>query len=84
MAENWEVEPAHLFAAEAVKAGRIGRINSFSISSVLFVSDEGNKYFETEWRKAPQVRGLTPCLSQVEADDGVCSTRVDTCSMPVW
>lgn len=57
MAENWEVEPAHIFAAQALKAGRIGNLNTFSISSVLFVDNENNKYFETEWRKKPQHQG---------------------------
>ncbi|OXG36200.1 NAD-binding Rossmann fold oxidoreductase family protein [Cryptococcus neoformans Bt120] len=57
VAENWEVEPAHIFAAEALKAGRIGNLNAFSTSSVLFVDKEDNKYFETEWRKRPQHQG---------------------------
>ncbi|KIR53880.1 NAD-binding Rossmann fold oxidoreductase [Cryptococcus gattii Ru294] len=57
VAENWEVEPAHIFAAQALKAGRIGNLNSFSISSILFVDNENNKYFETEWRKKPQHQG---------------------------
>ncbi|KIR26739.1 NAD-binding Rossmann fold oxidoreductase [Cryptococcus deuterogattii 99/473] len=57
VAENWEVEPAHIFAAQALKAGRIGNLNTFSISSVLFVDNENNKYFETEWRKKPQHQG---------------------------
>ena len=56
IAENWEVEPAHLLAAEAVQAGRIGSIRTFCIKSVLYVDDEGNKYFETAWRRKPQVR----------------------------
>jgi predicted dehydrogenase len=57
VAENWEVEPAHLAARQALKSGKIGTLQSFSLSAILFVDNEGdNRYFETEWRRTPQVR----------------------------
>lgn len=58
VAENWEVEPAHLFAREVIRQGKIGEVKSFALSTRFFVDSEGeNKYFETEWRKSPGVSG---------------------------
>lgn len=57
VAENWEVEPGYVWAAERIRSGALGKIHTFGLEAVLYVHNENNKYFDTEWRKSPKHQG---------------------------
>ncbi|GFZ44284.1 hypothetical protein JCM24511_02006 [Saitozyma sp. JCM 24511] len=57
VAENWEVEPGYVWAAEQIRSGALGKIHTFGLEAVLYVHNENNKYFDTEWRKSPKHQG---------------------------
>jgi predicted dehydrogenase len=43
--------------AKALVAQKIGQLTQIHLRTWGFVKAEGNKYYETEWRKAPQYQG---------------------------
>lgn len=54
VAENYEVEPAHLAAAKLVKSGKIGKIDSYNVRVVNYVGKD-SKWYKTPWRTIPDV-----------------------------
>ncbi|KEP55058.1 putative NAD-binding rossmann fold oxidoreductase [Rhizoctonia solani 123E] len=56
VAENFEVEPGILEAAERIKAGAIGKVRFFNCS-MIFPMDKDNKYYQTSWRTIPDYQG---------------------------
>jgi len=57
IAENWEVEPTFLWVQAALAAGKIGKIQTFSLVSINYVSPVGNKWYNTPWRTKPDYQG---------------------------
>ncbi|KAL5639641.1 hypothetical protein ACGC1H_006300 [Rhizoctonia solani] len=56
VAENFEVEPGVLEAAERIKAGAIGKVRFFNCSMIFPVLKD-NKYYQTSWRTVPDYQG---------------------------
>lgn len=57
VAENYEVEPAHLAAGKVLKTGKIGKINSYNVRVVNYVGKD-SKWYNTPWRTIPDVSAL--------------------------
>ncbi|KZT59962.1 NAD(P)-binding protein [Calocera cornea HHB12733] len=57
IAENWEVEPTFLWVKQQIAAGRIGKVQTFSLISINYVSPVGNKWYNTPWRTKPDYQG---------------------------
>jgi len=57
IAENFEAEPAFQRAGSAIRAGTIGDVSFFSLSSVLFMDAETSKWYGTPWRAKPEHQG---------------------------
>ena len=55
VAENWEVEPGYTTAAQAIRAGKIGKVIFFSFRGVGYM-DQESKWYKTPWRTVPDVR----------------------------
>ncbi|KAG6380494.1 hypothetical protein JVT61DRAFT_8649 [Boletus reticuloceps] len=56
VAENWEVEPGYTTAAQAIRAGRIGKVTLFSLRNVGSI-DKESKWYKTPWRTVPDYQG---------------------------
>lgn len=54
VAENYEVEPAHLAAAKIIKSGKIGKINSYNVRVVNYIGKD-SIWYKTPWRTIPDV-----------------------------
>lgn len=54
VAENYEAEPGIRAAAEAIRDGKIGKVQAFSVRVVGFI-DESSKFYKTSWRTVPDV-----------------------------
>ncbi|KAG9307907.1 hypothetical protein JVU11DRAFT_12951 [Chiua virens] len=52
VAENWEVEPAFVIAAQAIRAGKIGKVVFYSLRSVGRL-EKDSKWYNTPWRTIP-------------------------------
>ncbi|KZO94736.1 NAD(P)-binding protein [Calocera viscosa TUFC12733] len=57
IAENWEVEPTFLWVKQALASGAIGKVQTFSLISINYVSPVGNKWYNTPWRTKPDYQG---------------------------
>ncbi|KAI0048662.1 oxidoreductase family protein [Auriscalpium vulgare] len=56
VAENYEVEPLNLKAAQAVRDGKIGKVEWFRVQ-VLNAVDKNSKWYKTPWRTVPDYQG---------------------------
>jgi predicted dehydrogenase len=56
IAENFECEPAFIKAAEAIQAGRIGKISHWRLSRAAGIEID-NPYYKTPWRAVPDHQG---------------------------
>lgn len=56
IAENFECEPAFIKAAEAIQAGRIGKISHWRLSRAGGIETD-NPYYNTPWRTVPDYQG---------------------------
>jgi predicted dehydrogenase len=56
VAENFEVEPARLAAAKAIREGKIGKVTSFNLSMMGHI-DQESKWYKTPWRTVPDYQG---------------------------
>ena len=56
IAENFECEPAFIKAAEAIQAGRIGKISHWRLSKADGIETD-NPYYKTTWRTVPDYQG---------------------------
>jgi predicted dehydrogenase len=54
VAENFEAEPGYRAAAVAIRAGKIGEVQSFR-AEILNYTDTENKWYQTSWRTTPDV-----------------------------
>lgn len=54
VAENWEAEPGYVTAAQAIRAGKIGKVIFFSLRGVGRI-DQESKWYNTPWRTVPDV-----------------------------
>lgn len=54
VAENYELEPGYHAAAQAIRDGKIGKVNSFNARVVGYVAKD-SKYYKTPWRTVPDV-----------------------------
>lgn len=59
VAENWEAEPGHTTAAQAIRAGKIGKVIFFSFRGVGRM-DRDSKWYNTPWRTVPDVSRSNP------------------------
>jgi predicted dehydrogenase len=59
VAENWEAEPGYTTAAQAIRAGNIGKVIFFSFRGVGYM-DQESKWYKTPWRTVPDVRRSNP------------------------
>lgn len=57
VAENFEVEPSYLWARDAIKAGKIGDVASFSLTAVNHIDVDTNQWAQTPWRAVPEYQG---------------------------
>lgn len=58
VAENYEAEPGYRATAEAIRAGKIGKVVFFNTRVVNYI-DKESKWYKTPWRTVPDVRVLT-------------------------
>jgi len=56
IAENFECEPAFIKAAEAIQAGRIGKISHWRLRQAGCIEPD-NQYYKTPWRTVPDYQG---------------------------
>jgi predicted dehydrogenase len=56
IAENFECEPAFMKAAEAIRAGRIGKISHWRLRHASVIETD-NQYYKTPWRTVPDHQG---------------------------
>ncbi|EIW79451.1 NAD(P)-binding protein [Coniophora puteana RWD-64-598 SS2] len=56
IAENFESEPGYVAAGRAVREGKIGKVNFFSMRSVGYM-DKTSKWYKTPWRTVPDYQG---------------------------
>jgi len=56
IAENFECEPGLIKAAEAIQAGRIGKISHWRLRQAACIEPD-NKYYKTAWRAVPDYQG---------------------------
>ncbi|EJU01365.1 NADP-binding protein [Dacryopinax primogenitus] len=56
VAENWEVEPTFRFIKSSISAGKIGAIQTFSLTSISYMPPS-NKWLGTPWRAKPTYQG---------------------------
>lgn len=54
VAENFEAERAVLAAADAIRAGKIGRVVFFRGAAINYINKD-SKYYKTPWRTVPDV-----------------------------
>jgi predicted dehydrogenase len=54
VAENFEAEPGYRAAAAAIRAGKIGQVQSFKAEVLNYVDTE-SKWYKTPWRTIPDV-----------------------------
>ena len=59
VAENVEAESGYVTAAQAIRAGKIGKVNFFSLREVDRI-DQESKWYRTSWRTVPEVSWLNP------------------------
>ncbi|KAJ3562817.1 hypothetical protein NP233_g9341 [Leucocoprinus birnbaumii] len=56
IAENFEAEPGFQAAGEAIRAGKIGQVQSFRVVVVNYIDTE-SKWYKTPWRTVPDYQG---------------------------
>jgi len=56
IAENFECEPALVQAAQAIQAGRIGKISHWRLRNAGGIETD-NQYYKTPWRTVPDYQG---------------------------
>lgn len=59
VAENLEAEPGYVTAAQAIRAGKIGKVMFFNLRTVNRM-DKESKWHKTSWRTVPEVSRLKP------------------------
>jgi len=59
VAENSEVEAGYITAAQAIRAGKIGKVIFFSLRDVGQI-DKESKWYKTPWRTVPDVSRSNP------------------------
>jgi predicted dehydrogenase len=57
VAENFEAEPGIRAAGEAIRAGKIGQVQSFKVVVVNYITTE-SVWYKTPWRTVPDVRPI--------------------------
>lgn len=56
VAENFEAEPAYRAAGEAIRSGKIGKVQFFKATVVNYV-DKTSEWYKTPWRTVPDYQG---------------------------
>jgi predicted dehydrogenase len=54
VSENWEAEPGYRSAAQAIRAGKIGKVIFYNLRNVSRI-DKDSMWYKTPWRTVPDV-----------------------------
>ncbi|KAF8311609.1 NAD-binding protein [Clavulina sp. PMI_390] len=57
IAENFEVEPAYLYARDVLASGKIGNVSHWRLTMTDSIKVETSLYAQTKWRATPEYQG---------------------------